>query len=365
MIIAFVKSYFLMKCSPRAVTGKLDRTWIITIIFLISCVIPLCVALRKATTPVQFGEKSLWIQVGNQIKAIDDRMFQTIIDCGFNKIILLNSAVDDRGYFPVLASVIRRSHPRNIKVSMGDLVFKEVYLREYWNQNPSLRKCNLDGSYTFHPYYRYQICPNNPENQKYIAQLLVERAKKFHVDELHIDYECTACYCDYCVVDFIKEYGKNPTTLHSEDLDWLDWRSRRTSRFFQWLAMKKELIAPWLKISATAPIIGTPAGFTEYGIDLRYEDLSDFVDEFVPMIYISDCLPPELAGTKHLAIMRRLPGKSVTPGLMLAEERNFHFKSASRIEEEMKYVHRAGARNIVFFEMRFINDELKKILHKV
>lgn len=355
----------LIECICRAIPETYSLIKIGTLLFILSCIIPIGMALRNEQEPVKFGEKAIWIQVGNQIRSIDDSMFQMILDCGFNKVILLNSAMNESGYFPLLASVISRCHPRGISVSMGDLVFKEVYLRDYWKSHQDLRKMNPDGSYADHPFYKYQICPNNPRNQEYIAEMLVENASNWGVDEIHVDYECTACYCAYCVTEFKREYGKDARFVSPEDNDWRDWRSKKTSRFFKWLAMKVRHRAPDLRISATAPIIGRTSGFTKYGIDLRYEDLSEYVDEFVPMIYISECLPYEMAGSKHRAIQGRLKGDYVVPGLMLGEERTNTVKKASRVKDELKSVYRAGARGLVIFEVRFINDEIVDILKAI
>ncbi|MDQ7822304.1 MAG: family 10 glycosylhydrolase [Candidatus Eremiobacteraeota bacterium] len=348
----------------RIAPGKFLPLTLCTVLFLSACLVPLVMAYRMALEPVKFQEKSVWIQVGNQIKEIDARMFEVIDGCGFTRIIFLNSAVDDRGYFPILRSCAAKCRTRGIKVSMGDLVFKEAYLKHYWERNPQLRKKLRDGTVPLHPYYRFEVCPNNPINQQYVADQLVEKAREAGVDEVHVDYECTACYCRYCIKDFLRESGKDARDLSPEDPDWRNWRSCKTAAFFETLARKISKGAPSLKISATAPIIGPRGGFTEYGIDLRYEDIAGFVDEFIPMIYISELLPPELAGRKHLAVKRRLRDSVVTPGLLLAEEKMGSTKNAERFRRELTSVYRAGARGIVIFEVRFINEEIVKILRE-
>ena len=51
---------------------------------------------------MKFTDSMIWIQVGNQIKDVDDEMIDKIKECGFKKIVLLHSSIDDKGYFPKL-----------------------------------------------------------------------------------------------------------------------------------------------------------------------------------------------------------------------------------------------------------------------
>jgi hypothetical protein len=319
----------------------------------------------SASEEMKLDSKQLWIQVGNQIKDVDDAMLEKIAGCGFDKVVLLHSSINEQGYFPVLKSIVRRCHKKGIKVSLGTLVFKDTYQKAYWERHPDRRKCEKSGKYTEHKYYHYQICPNNPENHEHIARFLIRKAQETGVDEIHIDYECSACYCPYCVKSFQETYGRDARTVGETDRDWLTWRSRKTRDFFEVLARKNYLSHPDFRISATAPVLGIPGGFTVYGIDLRYDDISLYVDEFVPMIYLSVKQDPSLAGTHQAAIQRRLLGRNVIPGLILNEEFSTTIKSGDRLRAEIEAVYRQGARGLGLFEVRYLNSENMEVLKKL
>jgi hypothetical protein len=249
-----------------------------------------------------------------------------------------------------------------MKVGLGTLAFKDTFQKSYWKRNPGLRKYARDGKEEDNKYYHYQICPNNPENHEYMASFLLRKAQESGVDEIHIDYECTACYCPYCIQDFKEQFGKDPKTLPETDRDWLVWRSRKTRDFFERLSRKIGASHPGFALSATAPIIGLPGGFTAFGIDIRYEDLTQYVDEFQPMIYLSNKQMADLAGRRYYAIQRRVLGKYVAPGLIINEEGTTTIKTDVRVMEEIQSVSGAGAGGLCIFEVRYINDDIKRVL---
>ncbi|MHC9540392.1 MAG: beta-galactosidase [Vulcanimicrobiota bacterium] len=341
--------------------NKITVTACVMIILLLTA---LCSPVYSQST-MKFNEKVLWIQLGNQIKDVDAAMLQKIADCGFGKIVLLHSSINEQGYFPVLKSIVKRCHARGIAVSLGTLVFKDTYQKPYWEKHPELRKCDQNGKYTENKYYHYQICPNNPANHEYIAGLLLRKADEADVDEIHIDYECTGCYCPYCVSEFDRQCKKDARTIDPTDPDWLKWRSRKTRDFFEVLSRRSCNYPPGYRISATAPILGVPGGFTVYGIDVRYDDLTQYVDEFVPMIYLSGTQPASKAGECHAAIQRRCLNKYVIPGIIINEEGTTVIKSGPRVMEELESVYQKGARSIGIFEVRYINDELKEVLKNI
>lgn len=312
-----------------------------------------------------FKDSMIWIQVGNQIKDVDDLMMDRIADCGFSKIVLLHSSVDDKGYFPNLKAIVKRAHERGIKVSVGTLVFKDTFQKKYWQKHPDLRHCNKEGKNTENKYYHYQICPNNPENHEYIASLMTGKATEAGADEIHIDYEIVPCYCEYCRAKFLKDTGIDLLSLNESDVMLMTWRSKMTRSFFEVLARKARSREHNLAISSTAPVIGFAGGFTAYGTDLRYEDLAMYSDEFQPMIYISVKNVPSMAGDKFEAIKLRLIGKKVIPGIIINEEFTTNIKTSERVMDELKSLKEKGASSIAVFEVRYINDDLKELFKKV
>ena len=114
-------------------------------------------------------------------------------------------------------------------------------------------------------------------------------------------------------------------------------------------------------LSSTAPVIGYAGGFSAYGTDMRYEDLTISVDEFQPMIYISVKNPPEMAGDKYEAITIRVKGRKVVPGIIINEEGTMNIKTRERVEQEMRSLLEKGGNSLAVFEVRYINDELKEL----
>ena len=314
---------------------------------------------------MKFDNKMLWIQVGNQIKDVDEVMLDRIEKAGFKKIVLLHSSVNTDGYFSKLSSIVKRAHKRGIKVSVGTLVFKDTFQKKYWEKNPDLRHCNKEGKYTENKYYHYQICPNNPKNHEYMASLMVSKAINSGADEVHIDYEIVPCYCPYCLDKFKKDTGLDARETPETDNTWMVWRSRNTRDFFAVLARKARAGTNPIAISATAPVIGFDSGFSAYQTDLRYEDLTMYIDEYQPMIYMSVKQPSDMTGDKYDKINRRVPGREVIPGIIINEEFTTEIKTSQRVREELQSLYDKGARSFAVFEVRYMNDELLELFESL
>ena len=107
-------------------------------IFVVIVFIFICTIIANAEE-MKFTDSMIWIQVGNQIKDVDDEMIDKIKECGFKKIVLLHSSIDDKGYFPKLKSIVKRAHKKGLLVSVGTLVFKDTFQKRYWTKHPDLR----------------------------------------------------------------------------------------------------------------------------------------------------------------------------------------------------------------------------------
>lgn len=329
-------------------------------IFAIFLFVFICTFVANAEE-MKFTDSMIWIQVGNQIKDVDDEMIDKIKECGFKKIVLLHSSIDDKGYFPKLNSIVKRAHKKGLLVSVGTLVFKDTFQKRYWTKHPDLRHRGKDGKESPNKYYHYQICPNNPLNHEYMADFMVRKARESGADEVHIDYEISPCYCDYCCNKFKEVTGLDAKEISETDPRWMEWRSKSTRDFFSLLARKCRTQDKPLMISSTAPVIGYAGGFSAYGTDMRYEDLTISVDEFQPMIYISVKNPPEMAGDKYEAIKIRVMGRKVVPGIIINEEGTMNIKTRERVEQEMRSLFEKGGNTLAVFEVRYINDELKDL----
>lgn len=310
---------------------------------------------------LHFQTKSVWIQIGNQIRDVDEPMIRKMKEYGIERAVLIPSTVTDKGYFPKLSGIVERCHQAGIRVSMGGITFKDTYVKGYWEKYPELRRRNRDGGTQTKSPHRYQLCPNNPINHQYMASFLVRQAERFRVDEIHIDYEMGSCYCDYCRADFQKTFGQDPKELPTDDLRWLEWRSEKTRLFFEALRRKMDEAGLFAGISMTAPVL-MKHPYTDYDTAVKYEKLTLYTDIYEPMIYVYSNRDPEVAGEQYAAIRRRLLGKTVAAGIQFNDELARQVKSAERLRCELESVRRQGAVDLTIFEIRYINEENGSLL---
>jgi len=308
-----------------------------------------------------FPLKSVWVQVGNQVKDVDDLMIQKMKAHGISRVVLIPSALAERGYLEKLPEIAKRCQRNGIIFSFGTMTFKDPFLRAYWEKYPERRRVGPGGMAQDKSPWKYQLCPQNPENQNYVASLLVREAQRCGADDIHIDYEMDFCWCPYCKSEMARLYGVDIGTADRADLRWRIWRSQRTRSFFGLLRRKINEAYLSATVSLTAPILEDD-GFSAYGTSIRYEDLSQYVDLFEPMIYIYGNQPPQMSGRQFSAIRRRLAGKLVSAGLTLFDEPSRSNKGEERLRAELAAVREAGGRLLTVFEIRYIGVENARLL---
>ncbi|MBN1589049.1 MAG: family 10 glycosylhydrolase [Pirellulales bacterium] len=104
------------------------------------------------------------------------------------------------------------------------------------------------------------LCPSHPANVKLELQSLLEVARKYRVDGLHLDYirypDGNHCFCKECRRRFEKASGRRvenwPADCHSGDRreQYNAWRCEQITSFVATVAQKSRRVRPGIKISA-------------------------------------------------------------------------------------------------------------------
>ena len=106
------------------------------------------------------------------------------------------------------------------------------------------------------------LCPSNPENRKLELESMLEVARRYPVNGLHLDYirypDSAHCYCDGCRRRFETESGRKvldrnwPKECYSGERkeEYNDWRCRQITALVAAVSREAKKIRPGLKISA-------------------------------------------------------------------------------------------------------------------
>ena len=142
------------------------------------------------------------------------------------------------------------------------------------------------------------LCPSNPENQKLELESLLEVARKYPIDGLHLDYirypEGGYCYCDGCRRRFEAESGRKvldqdwPKECYSgaRSEEYNDWRCRQITSLVAAVSREAKKVRPGLKISA-AVFVSYPWCRKSLAQDWPAWIKAGYVDFVCPMDYMA------------------------------------------------------------------------------
>jgi len=131
-------------------------------------------------------------------------------------------------------------------------------------------------------------CPAKKDVRSYEMSLILEVATKYDVDGIHLDYirypNSKVCYCDYCRLEFGREYGFNPKTKPDDPL-WINWKCAQISSFVNETYTRVKQIKPHLKVSA-AVFYNLQSAIS--GVHQNWKNWADggHIDFLTPMVYI-------------------------------------------------------------------------------
>ena len=141
------------------------------------------------------------------------------------------------------------------------------------------------------------LCPSNPDNRKLELDSLLEVARKYPIDGLHLDYirypGREYCYCDGCRRRFEAASGRKvvnwPKDCFSGDRkdEYNDWRCRQITELVKAVSREAKKIRPGLKISAA--VFGSYPGCREsVAQDWPAWVKAGYLDFVCPMDYTAD-----------------------------------------------------------------------------
>ncbi len=141
------------------------------------------------------------------------------------------------------------------------------------------------------------LCPSNPANRKLELDSLLEVARKYPIDGLHLDYirypGREYCYCDGCRRRFEAASGRKvanwPADCFSGDRkdEYNDWRCRQITELVKQVGREAKKIRPGLKISAA--VFGSYPGCREsVAQDWPAWVKAGYLDFVCPMDYTAD-----------------------------------------------------------------------------
>ncbi len=138
------------------------------------------------------------------------------------------------------------------------------------------------------------LCPSSPQNRKYQETIILELARNYAVDGIHLDYmrypSSDACYCTGCRERFRQATGKSlrnwPRDVRSGPLaeDFRRWRADQITSWIAELRQDMRRITPKLQLSA-AVYPGYPGCRDSIGQDWGTWAKRDLVDFLCPMSY--------------------------------------------------------------------------------
>ncbi|MFA6714051.1 MAG: family 10 glycosylhydrolase [Victivallaceae bacterium] len=209
--------------------------------------------------------------------------------------------------FDPVKIVIREARKRNIKVALTIGPFK---IEQLWRQYPNLTGneaktlktgCSLENAIR----YKGWACPDHPTVRKMALSITEEIIKKYHPDEIWLDYirykDDYACFCDYSIKER-GEFAKKYPNLSPDEL--INKFSEKSIVSFveQWVKLCKK-IQPDIKTAAYTHLDwmnkfpvdyhcqrvsrGLADGYASFeSIQKKTEALCKWVKEYHP-----DCIP--------------------------------------------------------------------------
>jgi uncharacterized lipoprotein YddW (UPF0748 family) len=141
------------------------------------------------------------------------------------------------------------------------------------------------------------LCPSNPDNRKLELDSLLEVARKYPIDGLHLDYirypGREYCYCDGCRQRFEAASGRKvvswPKDCFAGDRkdEYNEWRCRQISELVKTISREAKKVRPGLKISAA--VFGSYPGCREsVAQDWPAWVKAGYLDFVCPMDYTAD-----------------------------------------------------------------------------
>jgi uncharacterized lipoprotein YddW (UPF0748 family) len=144
---------------------------------------------------------------------------------------------------------------------------------------------------------------HNPEYQKFMADIMVDVARRYPIDGLHFDYirTMTDCYCGSCRRDFAKRFGHGIETATEEE--WVKWHREAAGRMVREISARAKKVRRGIILSAA--VFANLESAARQGQDApRWADAGD-LDVILPMDYTMDTFEMRRNERSFLDAMKR------------------------------------------------------------
>jgi uncharacterized lipoprotein YddW (UPF0748 family) len=200
------------------------------------------------------------------------------------------------------------------------------------------------------------LCPSSEANRKLERDAIIEVAKKYAPDGIHLDYirykDSRTCFCNGCRARFEKSTGWSvqqwPVQASTGDASTLydEWRAQNITSFVS--DIRKDLHRINKKMKLSAAVFGSyPSCRTTIAQDWGKWIRDDLVDFVCPMTYSSDLSEFKALTDKHQALQGR---DRIYPGIGVRA--NESWLDAYQTIEQIRTLRQSGAGGFMIFDLK-------------
>lgn len=299
------------------------------------------------------------------------RSLQVLAESGFNAIFPNMCWAGKADYFssilPVtrkarqrgdqLAQCVQWAHRYGIEVHVWKVCFN-LSTAPNWFVRKLHREGRLQQGKDGRELRRKWLCPTNPKNIRLETASLLEIAKKYRVDGLHLDYirypGAEGCYCPVCRRAFEKQLGHAvadwPDDVVTGDLQkqWQQFRRDRITRLLE--SVREGLRAQGTPVKLSVAVYGSwKLARRNIAQDAKVWVDKGLVDFVCPMNYTESLSFQRRLTTKQVrAVYGRVP---VYAGIGVYSGQSW-FTSPDELLDQIEAVRNAGADGFVLFQYR-------------
>jgi len=202
---------------------------------------------------------------------------------------------------------------------------------------------------------------HSPDYQDYFVRLVVDVARNYDIDGIHLDYIRTIydCYCNRCRQEFGEQFGKPLTEATTED--WVAWNQAAVGTIVRRVTEAVRQVKPEAMISA-AVFVNLESGARE-GQDPAAWARQGWVDLVMPMDYSQRSTNVRANEEKYLGLMddddklvsglcldNRQPGRAALP------------RAPWLLKEQIELVRRLGIHGYCLFCDTHLSPEIIEML---
>jgi len=203
---------------------------------------------------------------------------------------------------------------------------------------------------------------HNPEYQKFVVDMMLDVAKRYRVDGLHLDYirTMTDCYCERCRQGFAKMFGRDIEKA-TED-EWAKWNQNAVGKIVRETGQRARQMRQAIIMSAA--VFSNLVSGGRQGQDApRWAD-AGYLDVILPMDYTMDTLELRKNEQNFLDGMKDDSRLATGLSLYVRSSRGATARGASLVMEQISMVMSMGIRGFSLFGYDYLSDEILEALRK-